>query len=282
MMTWLSGAVPGGISLADLADPSALLQGAGGWVLLVVAVIVFIESGVLFPFLPGDSLIFTAGLLHVSLGLPLIVLIAVIVGAAIAGDQVGYWLGRRFGRTLFKPTARILNTRYLTTAEAFFARYGGRSLVLARFVPFARTFVPLAAGTAHYRYRSFLMWNIIGAVLWGVGLTVAGSLLGGVPFVADHVDLIALVIVVLSVVPTVFEIVRHVRRNKAGGAPLPDSAQDGVDVGSATSAGLPVSSRGLSAVEDVPVEPSDASLESSVSSSTVAAADGNRRHRRFR
>ncbi|WP_104119142.1 VTT domain-containing protein [Arthrobacter sp. B1805] len=216
MMTWIGGGIPTGISLADIADPAALLQGAGGWVLAVVAVIVFIESGVLFPFLPGDSLIFTAGLLHVRLGLPLAVLIAVIVSAAILGDQVGYWLGRRFGRRLFTPDARILNTRYLTGAEEFFTRYGGRSLVLARFVPFARTFVPLAAGTAQYRYRAFLMWNVLGAVLWGAGLTVAGSLLGGVPFIADHIDLIALVIVVVSVVPTILEVVRHIRKNKAG------------------------------------------------------------------
>ncbi|WP_246021294.1 DedA family protein [Arthrobacter echini] len=188
----------------------------------MVAAIVFIESGALFPFLPGDSLIFTAGLLHAQLGINLVVLMAVIVGAAIAGDQAGYWLGRRFGRRLFTEDAQVLNTRYLTGAENFFTRYGGRSLFLARFVPFARTFVPLAAGTAQYRYRSFLLWNVIGAVLWGVGLTLAGSLLGGVPFVTDHIDLIAVVIVTLSVVPTVVEIMRHITKNRASrAAPSP-------------------------------------------------------------
>ncbi|MBG6218889.1 membrane-associated protein [Arthrobacter sp. CAN_A6] len=216
MIDYVATGVPTGVSWSDLADPAALLQGAGGWVLLAVAAIVFIESGVLFPFLPGDSLIFTAGLLHAQLGVQLAVLVTVIVSAAILGDQVGYWLGRRFGRRLFKDDARVLNTRYLTHAEQFFARYGGRSLVLARFVPFARTFVPLAAGTAHYRYPAFLMWNVLGGVLWGAGLTVAGSLLGGVPFIADHVDLIALVIVVVSVVPTLIEIFRQVRKNRAG------------------------------------------------------------------
>ncbi|WP_235436293.1 VTT domain-containing protein [Arthrobacter sp. RIT-PI-e] len=231
----IGGGIPAGISVTDLADPTALLQGAGGWVLAVVAGIVFIESGLLFPFLPGDSLIFTAGLLHARLGLPLILLIAVVVGAAILGDQVGYWLGRRFGRKLFKPDARILNTRYLTGAEEFFTRYGGRSLVLARFVPFARTFVPLAAGAAHYRYRAFLMWNVLGGVLWGAGFTIAGSLLGGVPFLADHIDLIALAIVVVSVVPTAIEITRHIRKNRAGAAA--DPAADDTEI--PTSAVLP-------------------------------------------
>jgi membrane-associated protein len=221
----LAGGLPAGLSLGDVADPSALLQNAGGWVLLVVAAIVFVESGVLFPFLPGDSLIFTAGLLHARLDLPLALLIAVVVAAAITGDQAGYWCGRRFGRRLFKEDARVLNTRYLTGAEDFFARYGGRSLVLARFVPFARTFVPLAAGAAHYRYRSFLMWNILGGVLWGAGLTLAGSALGGVPFIADHVDLIALVIVVVSVIPTIIEVSRHIRSNRAGTSATSPPAQ---------------------------------------------------------
>ncbi|SDI89415.1 membrane-associated protein [Arthrobacter subterraneus] len=218
MMTQLAAVAAGKAAAAPwsgLTDPEALLQGLGGWALGVVAVIVFIESGVLFPFLPGDSLIFTAGLLHGSLGLNLAVLIAVIVSAAFLGDQIGYWLGRRFGRRLFADNAKILKTRYLLSAETFFNRYGGRSLVLARFVPFARTFVPLAAGIAHYQYRKFLLWNALGALLWGAGLTVAGSLLGGVPFIAGHVDLIALVIVVASVVPTVVEVIRQVRRNRA-------------------------------------------------------------------
>lgn len=207
------------VTWPNLADPGALLQGLGGWALAAVAVMVFVESGVLFPFLPGDSLIFTAGLLHTQLGLNLMVLIAVIVIAAVLGDQVGYWLGRRFGRRLFTDNARVLKTRNLISAENFFTRYGGRSLVLARFVPFARTFVPLAAGTASYRYRSFMLWNALGAVLWAIGLTIAGSLLGGIPFIAAHVDVIALVIVAISVVPAAAGVFRHVRRNRAETVP---------------------------------------------------------------
>ncbi|WP_019482586.1 DedA family protein [Arthrobacter sp. TB 23] len=221
----------------NLTDPGALLQGLGGWALAVVAGMVFIESGVLFPFLPGDSLIFTAGLLHARLGLNLPVLVAVIVAAAILGDQVGYWLGRRFGRRLFTDDARVLKTRYLISAETFFARYGGRSLVLARFVPFARTFVPLAAGTAHYQYRKFLLWNVLGAVLWGAGVTIAGSLLGGIPFIAAHVDLIALIIVAVSVVPTVIEIIRQVRRNRTETTPAGAVAGAAAPIASGSSTG---------------------------------------------
>lgn len=194
-----------------LSDPSQLLTAAGPWVLVVVAIIVFIESGLLFPFLPGDSLIFTAGLLHEQLGLSLPVLIGVIVAAAFLGDQVGYLLGSRFGRRLFRDDARILSTKRLDAAEAFFGHYGGRAIVIGRFVPFVRTYVPLAAGTALHSYRHFVGWNALGAVLWGAGVTIAGSLLGGIPLVRNNIEVIVLLIVVVSVLPTGIEVLRQRR-----------------------------------------------------------------------
>lgn len=197
-----------------LADPAALLPALGGWVLAVMAAMVFVESGALFPFLPGDSLIFTAGLLHARLGLVLPVLIAVIVVAAALGDQAGYWLGRRFGRRMFTPGARVLTTDYLHRAEAFFARHGGKALVLARFVPVVRTFVPLAAGAAGYAWRRFLLWNIAGALLCGGGVTLTGSLLGGVPFIAGHVDLLAVLIVAASLLPAGAGLLRRAARHR--------------------------------------------------------------------
>lgn len=197
-----------------LIDPAALLPALGGWLPAVVAAMVFIESGALFPFLPGDSLVFTAGLLHVQLGIPLIALTGIIVAAAVLGDQTGYWLGRRFGRAMFSPDGRILKTRYLHRSETFFARNGGKALVLARFVPIVRTFIPLAAGAAGYTYRRFLLWNVLGALLWGAGLTVAGSLLGGVAFVAENVDLLAVLIVAASLVPVAAGFLQ--RRRAAG------------------------------------------------------------------
>lgn len=187
------------------SDPSTLLIGLGPWVLVGVIAIVFVESGVLFPILPGDSLIFAAGLLHDQLGLHLWVLIAGILVAAFLGAQVGYWLGRTYGRRLFKPDARILKVEYLTQAEKFFAKYGGRALVIGRFVPIVRTFVPLAAGIARIPYWRFISYNMLGALIWGVGVTWAGSALGGVDWVHDNLSVIILLIIFVSVLPMVFE-----------------------------------------------------------------------------
>jgi membrane-associated protein len=183
---------------------------------------VFIESGLLFPFLPGDSLLFTAGLLAASgvIHVPVWLVIVVAFVAAVAGDSIGYLLGHRVGRRLFKPDARVLKTRYLDEAEAFFAKYGGPSLILGRFVPVVRTYVPLAAGTAEYRYRKFLIWNLTGAALWTIVVTTLGVVLGKIPFVATHIDLLAIIIVIVSVLPIVISGLvrwRRSRRDNAAG-----------------------------------------------------------------
>ena len=185
------------------SDPTSLLIAMGPWVLLGVAVIVFIESGVLFPVLPGDSLIFSAGLLHSQLGINMWVMIGVILLAAFLGSQVGYFLGKKFGRGLFKDDARFLKTKY-----------GGRALVIGRFVPFVRTFVPLVAGIAEYPYRKFVGYNMLGALIWGVGVTWAGAALGGVPFVHENLEVIVILIVFVSVLPMVVEIVLNKRKAK--------------------------------------------------------------------
>ena len=191
-----------------LFDPEALLPALGPWALAGISLMVFIESGVLFPFLPGDSLLFTAGLLHEALGLQVWVIALCAFVAAVLGDQVGFFLGHRFGRRWFRPDARILKTAHLEKAEAFFAKYGGLSLVLGRFVPIVRTYVPLAAGTAGYTYRKFVVFNVLGAFLWAVGMTVLGSLLGGIPIIRDHVDVWAIVLVVVSVLPVLVTLLR--------------------------------------------------------------------------
>jgi membrane-associated protein len=197
-------------------DVQSLLEGVGPWALPVIAVLVFIESGLLFPFLPGDSLLVTAGLAHRSLGLGVAEIAIVGFVAAVAGDQVGYLLGDRFGARLFKDDARVLKTSRLRATEAFFEKYGGRALVLGRFVPIIRTYVPLAAGSARYPYRRFLPWNVLGAFLWAVGVTVVGSLLGGLPFIADNIDVLLTAVVVVSVLPIVIEqVVKRVRRRRA-------------------------------------------------------------------
>lgn len=202
------------IAAPAFLDPQRIIESAGPWMLAVVALIVFIESGVLFPFLPGDSLLFVAGLMSPAMGVPLWQLIPVIWIAAICGDQVGYFLGYRFGRRLFKDDARVLSTAHLRQAEEFFVKHGGKSLFLARFVPIVRTFVPLAAGVAHYKYRKFILWNVAGGLTWGFVLPLAGYYLGTFDIIREHVDLWVLVIIGLSLIPVAIEVIRERRAYK--------------------------------------------------------------------
>lgn len=196
-------------------DPESLLVAMGPWVLWGTMLIVLIESGVLFPVLPGESLLFTAGLLHDRLGLHLPTLIIMVVVAAFIGAQIGYFLGAKWGRKLFKPDARVLKTEHLEKAEHYFRDYGGRSLVIGRFIPFVRTFIPLAAGIARYPYSKFLLFNTLGALLWGAGFIIVGSLLGNVPFVHDNLTLILGVIILVSVLPVILEIIGQKRNGGA-------------------------------------------------------------------
>jgi membrane-associated protein len=192
----------------------------------VIAAMVFIESGVLFPFLPGDSLLFTAGLLHQQLQLTLPVLIGVVTAAAVAGDQVGYMLGRTFGRRWFKDDARILKTAHLTATEDFFRRHGGAAVVLARFVPMVRTFAPLTAGTARYDYKSFTLWNITGAVAWAASVTLLGTWLGHFDIIARNIDAIVVAMVLVSVVPGVVQLLKRRRNSRGAAASAAKSAGD--------------------------------------------------------
>ncbi len=214
----MMGGMTDTVLASGLLDPTSVLQGAGPWMLGVLALFVFIESGCLFPFLPGDSLLFVAGMLAPAMHVNLALVVGVVWIAAICGDQVGFFLGRRYGRRFFTPEARVLTTERLSSAEEFFARHGGKSLFLARFVPIVRTFTPLAVGIAGYPYRRFVGWNIAGAVVWGAGVTVAGYFLGSVAVIRDHVDLWALAVVAVSLVPVVVAWLGSRRHTSAGAA----------------------------------------------------------------
>lgn len=168
----------------------------------------------LFPFLPGDSLLVTAAILSDPLGVAPWQVAVVASLTALAGDQVGFWLDRRFGRRLFRDDARLLTTARLAEAEAFFARWGGLSLVVGRFVPIVRTYVPLVVGAADMPYRRFLLRNAVGAIGWSCAMTLVGVLLGGIPFIAHNIDVLVIVIVAVSVLPVV---IAAVRRRRAGG-----------------------------------------------------------------
>lgn len=220
-MTWSTLAAASAPSALDtfigwFKDPESLLVAMGPWVLWGTLLIVLIESGVLFPVLPGESLLFTAGLLHDKLDLPLPALVLGTVAAAFVGAQIGYFLGAKWGRRFFKPDARILKTAHLEKAEHYFTNYGGRSLVIGRFIPFVRTFIPLAAGIARYPYTKFVFFNTLGALLWGAGFLVVGALLGNVPFIHDNLSVILAVIIVVSVLPVVIEVVGKRRKGAAG------------------------------------------------------------------
>jgi len=193
-------------------DLSAFLEGLGPWALAVMAVFLIIETGLLFPFLPGDSLIFTVALLAPKLNLPVWLVIVIAAAAAITGDQIGFEIGRRRGRRLFRPDARIFKTRYLEEADRFFARWGRGAIVLARFVPVVRTFIAPAIGASSLRHRTFTIWNALGGILWATLLGLAGYFLGRIPVVANNVELIGVGIVVISVVPIVIAALARRRR----------------------------------------------------------------------
>lgn len=200
--------------LSSLSNPEALLQGFGPWVLAGLGIIIFIESGVLFPFLPGDSLLVTAAVLRSELDIQVWQILVVSIIAAFLGDQVGYYLGHTFGRRLFKDDAKVLRTDRLEAAEVFFAKYGPLSLVLGRFVPIVRTYIPLAAGTANMPYRKFIGWNVTGAVAWVLSMVAVGVLLGNIPGITSSIDKIMLLIIFISVLPIVISGVNARRKAK--------------------------------------------------------------------
>ncbi|MFE9722435.1 VTT domain-containing protein [Streptomyces sp. NPDC005794] len=196
-------------------DPDYLLNTFG---LPGLLLIVFAESGLLIGFfLPGDSLLFTTGLLVTTGDLkhPLWLVCVLVALAAIVGDQVGYLFGRKVGPALFKrPDSRLFKQENVEKAHEFFEKYGPKSLVLARFVPVVRTFTPIIAGVSRMDYRSFIVFNIIGGILWGVGVTVLGAALGKIDFVHANIEMILILIVLISVLPIVIEFLRARSKSK--------------------------------------------------------------------
>jgi membrane-associated protein len=206
--------VEAGVFAALGLDPEKIIEAVG---LLGIWGIVFAESGLLVGFfLPGDALLFTAGFFASSpesipdeLHLPLVPLIVGIVACAIAGDQVGYVFGRRVGPALFRrPDSRFFKQQNVEKAHAYFERYGPRTIVLARFVPIVRTFAPIVAGVSGMQYRTFVRWNVIGAVLWGVGVTLLGYFLGQIDVIAENIELTIVVVVAISCLPIAIELLR--------------------------------------------------------------------------
>ncbi|MGV9845741.1 DedA family protein [Streptomyces fungicidicus] len=192
-----------------------------------ILLIVFAESG-LFAFLPGDSLLFTAGLFVAEgtyISQPLWLVCTLIVLAAVIGDQVGYMIGKFFGPKLFsRPNSKLFKQENLEKAHEFMEKYGPKAIVLARFVPIVRTFAPIVAGAGRMKYRTFLTYNVIGGVAWGCGVTLAGYWLGQIELIKTNIEPILVLIVLISVVPIIIEYLRERGKKKRAAAEAPATA----------------------------------------------------------
>lgn len=220
--------------LPSWMDPEVLIEFFGDWALWGVAFVIFAECG-LFAILPGDSLLFTVGLLvaNGTIEHSLFFVCVVLTVAAVLGNVCGYWIGRLIGPPLFKPRTgllgKIFQQSYVEKTHVFFERYGNRALILARFVPIVRTFVTLVAGVGKMDFRKFITYTAIGGVLWACGITILGYYLGRVPIIQHNLEAALILIVFISVIPMLVEYVLHRRRARAAAvpspAPTPDSAE---------------------------------------------------------
>jgi membrane-associated protein len=229
-----------GLGGLDFLKPEWWFEKAGAAALPVVTAIIFAETGLLFGFfLPGDSLLFFTGFLTSSAArdeapfdqfaqhIPALPGVLVcLTAAAIIGDQVGYYIGRKAGPALFnRPNSRLFKQDNVVKAHAFFEKYGPKSIVLARFVPIIRTFTPVVAGIGQMRYRTFVTYNVLGGFLWAVGVTLLGHFLGEIQVVRDNIELAILVVVLVSISPVVVELYRS-RKHADPGTPLAEAIQD--------------------------------------------------------
>ncbi|KDN77771.1 membrane protein [Streptomyces olindensis] len=206
-------------------DPNYLIE---TFSLPGILLIVFAESG-LFAFLPGDSLLFTAGLFVAEgtyITQPLWLVCTLIVIAAVVGDQVGYMIGKFLGPKLFnRPNSKLFKQENLDKAHEFMEKYGPKAIVLARFVPIVRTFAPIVAGAGRMKYRTFFTYNVIGGIAWGTGVTLAGYWLGQIDFIKKNVEAILVLIVFVSVVPIIIEYLRERSKKKRAVAQDPAATQ---------------------------------------------------------
>lgn len=190
-----------------------LFANYGTAIYIVLFLVIFIETGlVAMPFLPGDSLLFTAGLFARTGHLNMSYLLILLFIAAVLGDNCNYWIGRTIGVKIFDIKIRgraLVKKEYLDKTHEFFEKHGTKAIIMARFVPFIRTFAPFAAGVGKMTYRKFFSFDILGGALWIGGLTTAGYLLGNVKFIREHIDLVCLGIIAISVLPIVITMIKN-------------------------------------------------------------------------
>lgn len=189
----------------------AVLQTYGTWTYVLLFIVVFCETGlVLTPFLPGDSLLFTAGLFAAQGSLDLYLLMAILFVAAVLGDTVNYWIGNIIGPKIFSQEhVRFLNKKHLDKTHAFYEKYGGKTIIFARFIPIMRTFAPFVAGIGKMTYSRFLLYNLLGGAIWVTLFTLGGYYFGNIPIVKNNFTAVIMLIIVASFVPMVIEYIKH-------------------------------------------------------------------------
>ena len=191
----------------------------GAWIYGILFLIIFCETGlVVMPLLPGDSLLFAAGSIAAIGKMNIHLMVVLLIIAAILGDAVNFMVGKYFGEKLFSnPNSKIFKQSHLQKTQQFYAKHGGKTIILARFIPIVRTFAPFVAGMGHMTYHHFLAYNVIGGVLWVTIFSYLGYFFGNLPIVKDNLSLVLIAIIVLSILPGIIEIIRHKRAaNKAG------------------------------------------------------------------
>src|SRR5690554_23765 len=192
----------------------------GMWVYAILFLIIFVETGVvIMPFLPGDSLLFAAGMLAAQPNeLNVWIMIGLLLIAAITGDSLNYSIGKRFGMSVTKVKLfgkQVVQDEYITKTHSFYEKYGSKTIVIARFVPIVRTLAPFVAGIGRMFYAKFLTYNIVGAILWVVGITLAGYFLGNIPIIRDNFSKVVLFIIFLSILPIAFELIKEKFKKQA-------------------------------------------------------------------
>lgn len=188
-----------------------LVNNYGNWIYAILFLIVFCETGlVVTPFLPGDSMLFAAGAIAAVGEMNMWLLMVLLIIAAVLGDFVNFEIGKHFGKKLFSnPDSKVFKQAYLQKTHDYYAKYGGRTIIIARFIPIVRTFAPFVGGMGNMPYAQFARYNVIGAVIWVVLFTMLGYFFGQLPFVKEHFSWIMIGIIVVSVVPMMVEIIRH-------------------------------------------------------------------------
>ncbi|GAP20398.1 DedA family protein [Leptolinea tardivitalis] len=194
---------------------SVIIQACGLWSYLVLFVVIFIETGlVVTPFLPGDSLLFAAGAFAAKGDFNLELLFILMAIAAVLGDTVNYWIGHSIGPKVFSGNVRFLKKEYLDKTQAFYEKHGGKTIFLARFIPIIRTFAPFVAGVGKMRYGYFISYNVIGGIVWTALFVFGGYFFGNLPFIQKNFSLVIIAIIVISVLPAVFEYFKGRRESK--------------------------------------------------------------------